>query len=94
MFKFPRDLYVDVRIEDSVDTEIRFKQRTLQGQKVRQTKGALIRVFDGRRWYYASTTDLDSIQAQINSLAQMAEPNPHILEHTVVRPSKPIGKRC
>jgi TldD protein len=85
MFKFPRDLYVDVRIEDSVDTEIRFKQRTLQGQKVRQTKGALIRVFDGRRWYYASTTDLDSIQAQINSLAQMAEPNPHILEHPVVK---------
>jgi len=85
MYSFPRDLYVDVRLEDSVTTEIRFKQRTLQSQKVRRTKGALIRVFDGQRWYYSSTTDLDSIQAQIDDLAQMATPNPQILEHPLVK---------
>lgn len=85
MFNYPRDLYVDVRIEETVATEIRFKQWTLQGQKVRRIKGALIRVFDGKRWYYGSTTDLDNIQAQIDSLAQMAAPNPRILEHPMVQ---------
>ncbi|HOL99810.1 TldD/PmbA family protein [Candidatus Darwinibacter acetoxidans] len=85
MLSFPRDLYVDVRVEEAVDTEIRFKQRTLQSQKVRQTKGALIRVFDGQRWYYSSTTDVDNLQAQIDSLAQMAAPNPRILDHPLVQ---------
>ncbi|HHW73565.1 MAG TPA: TldD/PmbA family protein [Firmicutes bacterium] len=85
MFIFPQGLYVDVRLEESETTEIRFKQRTLQGQKVRRIKGALIRVFDGQRWYYSSTTDLENLQAQIDSLAQMAAPNPGISEHPLVR---------
>ena len=51
MYSFPRDLYVDVRVEESFDTQIRFKQLDLQSQKVRKEKGAFIRVFDGQRWY-------------------------------------------
>lgn len=85
MFKFPKDLYVDVRLEESFDTNISFKQHTLQSQKVRTTKGAFVRVFDGQRWYYGSTTDLSQVQAQIDTLAAMATPNPEILEHPLVQ---------
>lgn len=85
MFSFPHDLYVDIRIEESFKTEISFKQRVLQGQKVRSKKGAFIRIFDGQRWYYSSTTDLEGIQSQINTLAKMANPNPDILDHPIVK---------
>ena len=85
MFKFPKDLYVDVRLEESFDPNISFKQHTLQSQKVRTTKGAFVRVFDGQRWYYGSTTDLSQVQAQIDTLAAMATPNPEILEHPLVQ---------
>jgi TldD protein len=80
MFEYPEGLYVDVRIEEYNYTTISFKKNTLQEQKVRENKGAFIRVFDGQRWYYASITDLDNIQAHIDALAKMAVPNPRILK--------------
>lgn len=85
MFRFPHDVYVDVRIVESHNTEIRFKELVLQSQKIRTEKGALIRVFDGTRWYYGSTTDLENIQASMDTLVQMATPNPDILNHPVVQ---------
>lgn len=85
MYKFPKGLYVDVRIEETFDTKISFKKLTLQEQKIRNNRGAFIRVFDGRRWYYSSTTDINGIQAQIDALAQMATPNREILEHPIVK---------
>ena len=84
MFRFPQNLYVDVRVEETFTTEIKFKQLELQGQKVRSTKGAFVRVFDGERWYYGSTTDLAGIQAQIDTLAQMAKANPDVLNNPAV----------
>ncbi|HBG02162.1 MAG TPA: TldD/PmbA family protein [Firmicutes bacterium] len=85
MFSFPRDVYVDIRIEESFDTEIRFKELLLQSQKSRVEKGAFIRVFDGRRWYYGSTTDMENMQAHIDNLVKMAKPNPDILKHPIVQ---------
>lgn len=85
MFKFPEGLYTDVRIEETFDTKISFKKLALQEQKIRNNKGAFIRVFDGNRWYYSSTTDLGGIQTQIDTLAQMASPNPGILDHPIVK---------
>lgn len=85
MYQFPKGLYVDVRIEETFDTKIRFKKKELQEQKIRNNKGAFIRVFDGNRWYYSSITDLNGIQAQIDTLAQMATLNPDILNHPVVK---------
>ncbi len=85
MYSFPRDLYVDVRLEESFDTRIRFKQLALEGQKVRQEKGAFIRVFDGQRWYYSSTTDTENLQDHIDTLASMATPNHDILNHPIVK---------
>ncbi len=85
MYIFPEGLYVDVRIEEVFETKISFKKRELYEQKVRSNKGAFIRVFDGNRWYYSSLTDLDYIQEAIDTLAQMATPNPNIMEHPIVK---------
>lgn len=85
MYRFPPGLYVDVRIEETFDTKISFKKLDLQEQKIRNNKGAFIRVFDGHRWYYSSTTDFDGIQGQIDTLAKMATPNPDILKHPIVQ---------
>jgi TldD protein len=85
MFKFPQGLYVDVRIEETFDTKISFKKLELEAQKVRTNKGAFIRIFDGNRWYYSSTTDVEGIQEHIDALAKMAAPNPDILQHPLVQ---------
>ncbi len=85
MYIFPKDLYVDVRIEESFDTKISFKKKSLMEQKIRKNTGAFIRVFDGKRWYYSSISDVELIQEQIDKLAEMATPNPDILEHPVVQ---------
>lgn len=85
MFKFPENLYVDVRIEETFETKISFKKMILQEQKVRNNKGAFVRVYDGKRWYYASTTDVGAVQDQIDTLAKMAKPNSEINNHPIVR---------
>ena len=85
MYIFPEGFYVDVRIEEVFETKISFKKRELYEQKVRNNKGAFIRVFDGNRWYYSSLTDLDHVQEAIDTLAQMATPNPNIMEHPIVK---------
>lgn len=85
MFNFPKHLYTDVRIEETFDTKITFKKAVLQDQKVRNHKGAFIRVYDGNRWYYSSTTDLNNIQGQIDQLADMATPNPAIEDNPIVK---------
>lgn len=85
MYNFPEHLYTDVRIEETFDTKLSYKKTVLQEQKIRNNKGAFIRVFDGSRWFYASTTDLKDIQSQINRLASMASPNEAIDEHPIVK---------
>lgn len=85
MLKFPQGLYVDVRIEETFDTKISFKKKELLEEKIRNNKGAFIRVFDGKRWYYSSTTNVAGIQEQIDALAKMAVPDPNILQHPIVQ---------
>lgn len=85
MFKYPKGMYVDVRIEETIDTKITYKKKVLQEQKSRHNKGVFIRLFDGKRWYYASITDLSKIQEQIDILAKMASPDDFIDDHPVVK---------
>ncbi|MBU1019959.1 MAG: TldD/PmbA family protein [Firmicutes bacterium] len=84
MYNYPKGFYIDVRIEDRFTTRITYRNGILQEQKVRSNKGAFIRVFNGERWYYASLTNLDSIQNQMDTLASMATPNPNIDKHPSV----------
>jgi len=85
MIKFPANLYSDVRIEDSFSTVIRFILGDLEELRVRTYRAAFIRVFDGARWYYSAVTDPGLIQSELDSLAELAAPDPLIDEHPVVR---------
>ncbi|MBE6984950.1 MAG: TldD/PmbA family protein [Ruminococcaceae bacterium] len=83
--QFPEKLYADIRIEDVYKTEIMYENGKLRQNKENSTKGAFLRVFDGNRWYYCATTELDRLQEELDSLASMATPNDDILNHPVVR---------
>ncbi|MDN5352435.1 MAG: TldD protein [Clostridiales bacterium] len=84
MYHFPEGLYGDVRVELTESMKIGYEQFELLEQKKRSDQGAFIRVFDGKRWYYASCTDIGNIQKHIDALAQMTKPDPHIEENPIV----------
>jgi len=52
--------------------------------KDKRFTAALVRLFDGERWFYSATTDVDGVQREIDSLAEMATPHPGIEQHKVV----------
>lgn len=85
MYKFPKNLYTDVRIEDVNYSEITFRNGELSQNLKRNYKGGFIRIFDGNRWYYSSTTDVDNIQEEIDKLAIMAKENKDIMDNPVVK---------
>lgn len=85
MFKFPENLYSDVRIEEVFSTNIAFLNGQLNENTIREYKGAFIRVFDGQRWYYSSITDISKIQQELDNLAKMAKPSEDIYENPVVK---------
>lgn len=83
--KFREHIYADIRIEEVKKTTISYENGKLRQNKESATKGAFLRVFDGNRWYYCATTELDNLQQELDSLMAMATPNPNILEHPVVK---------
>lgn len=85
MYIFPDNLYTDVRLEDASVSEITYQNGELRQNLKRNHKGGFIRVFDGQRWYYSSTTDIDNIQEEINKLALMAKENEKINEDPIVK---------
>ncbi len=52
MFRFPENLYTDVRIENVYQTKIAYTLDTLDQCKTRKYRAAFIRIFDGQRWYF------------------------------------------
>ena len=80
MYQFPKNLYTDVRIENVTNTEIVLSNHELQKNKTQKEVGAMIRIYDGIRWYYKATSDVEHIQEAINELAQMATPNEKVHE--------------
>lgn len=85
MFKFPKDLYCDVRIERIFKTNIAYFKGELEQNNEENYCGAFIRVFDGERWYYSSISDEGNIQSEIEKLASMAKKNSHIHENPIVK---------
>lgn len=85
MFNFPKNLYTDVRLENVFTSEITYENGELRQNLKRNLKGGFIRIFDGQRWYYSSTTDVDNIQEEINKLALMAKENENIMDDPVVK---------
>ena len=84
MFKFPKGLYTDVRMEDVFETKIIYTMGEIEESKIRSYKAAFIRIFDGERWYYSSTSNMENIQNEINSLATYAKPNEGIYDNPIV----------
>jgi len=85
LFVFPKNLYTDVRIEDVFKTTIAYTLGKLDEQKVRKYKAAFIRIFDGEKWYYSATSDVEAVQGEIDALAQLATPNPGIYQDPIVQ---------
>ena len=84
-YTFPKDLYVDVRIEHHFSTNITYTLKNLEECKTKEYSAAFIRLFDGNLWYYASTSDLNAIQDEIDALATLAPPNPHLEEMAIFK---------
>ena len=82
---FPEGLYTDVRIEHVFSTEIIYTMRDLQECKEKRYSAAFVRVYDGTMWYYSSTSDLDGIQNEINTLAKLAQKNSQIAETAIYK---------
>jgi TldD protein len=85
MYRFPAGLYADVRIEDVFETKIAVTLGEVEELKDKRFTAAFVRLFDGARWFYSATTDVEQIQQEIDSLAAMATPKPEIAENEIVR---------
>ena len=85
MYTFPKGLYADVRLETTRGGQITYQNGTLTENRDARQAGAMVRVFDGTRWYNSAVTDVERVQEELDSLAAMAAPNPHILDHPLVR---------
>ncbi len=84
MYDFPSGVFTDVRIETEYSTMVTFKNLELKQNKRRIKSGALIRLYDGNRWYYSSITDVGGVQRAIEELASMATSNPDICENDIL----------
>lgn len=84
MYTFRQDTYADVRVEDRFSTNVSYMNGMLKEIKERREKRAFIRVFDGKTWYYASTTDLGDVQNKLDGLYAQARSNPKILRNRTV----------
>ena len=87
MYRFPKDLYADIRLEDVFQTSMVYENGALTQNKTSREAGAFLRVWDGHRWYYSATTNLGHIQQELDALASLATPNPAIGQDQIGRAS-------
>lgn len=85
MYNFRDDFYADVRTENRFCTAISYVDGKKRESRERITERAFVRVFDGKNWYYASTTDVSEIQSCLDRLYGLAKSNPRILSNKTVR---------
>lgn len=85
MYQFPKDLYADVRIEETFEFGMGIRNGEMEADGIAEELGAFVRVFDGNMWYTSTTNDIEGIQAELDNLATLATPNPDIFEHPMVK---------
>ena len=85
MLKFRQGYYADVRVEDRFDTHIVLRDGNLEECKASRVKRAFLRVYDGEMWYYASTSDTEDLQRELDGLYAAAQPSAGISDDPVVR---------
>ncbi len=84
MYKFRQDFYADVRIEDRFESTVSMKNGNIEQLNESAEKKAFIRVFDGKMWYYTSTSDVENVQTALDELYLYATPNADIASHPIV----------
>lgn len=85
MYKFPKGLYADVRVEERYNLWFNVWNDDVQGDGFMEEEGAIIRVYDGKMWYTSTTNNLEEIQMELDNLATLATPNPDIENDPVVK---------
>ncbi len=85
MYKFPEGLYADIRIEHTSSANYSVQNGEVMQNSETSVAGAMVRVYDGSLWYTSVTNDLDSIQAELDSLAEIAEKNDAIADDPTVK---------
>ncbi len=85
MYKFPKGLYADIRIEHTETAVYQVQNGEVKENSEAAVCGAIVRVYDGKMWYTSVTNDLDSIQSELDGLASIAEPDPDIDNDPTVR---------
>lgn len=86
MYRFPKALYADVRIEDSYERFLSLStNNSLRESESNSGRQAVVRVFDGERWFTSAACAPEKVQAELDRLAALATPNPGIEEHPLVR---------
>ena len=94
MIQFREGFYADVRVEDRFRTVISYTNGKPDEMKVRNETRAFLRVYDGKLWYYASVTDVQHLQRELDELYAAATPNPEILSDPVVRRLERNRDKC
>lgn len=85
MYKFPINLFTEVRIEKTENVQYFIKNGEVEANNSTSVTGVNIRVFDGNMWYTSVTNNLDHIQLEIDNLASLATPNEEIYNDPIVR---------
>lgn len=85
MYTFSEGFYADIRIEDRYSVSISYLNDDLRECTEINVKKAFIRVFDGKMWYYSSTSDLDNIQQALDDLYKNASYNKDISNDKTVK---------
>ncbi|MBR1422714.1 MAG: TldD/PmbA family protein [Ruminococcus sp.] len=85
MYRFPKGLYADIRIEHTLSANYRVQNEEVKENSETSVAGAMIRVYDGKMWYTSVTNDLDNIQSELDSLASIAEPDEDIENDPMVK---------
>lgn len=85
MLDFPRGVYADVRTEEVLETSFEVVSGECLEDRERRYRAAFLRVYDGHRWYYQSTTDLARLQETLDELAALARSDGAVEDSPLVR---------
>lgn len=85
MLKFREGFYADVRKERRFATKVSYLNGEVKQINETDETAAFLRVFDGNKWYYSSTTETDDLQSELDALYAFAKPNDKINDHPVVK---------
>ncbi len=72
---FPKGVYTDVRIERQFKSSVKVVNGRIEDVNERVSSGAFIRMYDGKRWYYSATTEIEEIDDEVERLYRQTKPD-------------------